>query len=102
MEDVFFNKNVRTALVVGHVRGAVMLAGLHQGMDIFTYTPLEIKQALTGYGRAGKEQVQKMVQIVLGLPEPPQPDHAADALAAAVCHYYSASAWRRIKQEEKR
>ncbi|MGB9791710.1 MAG: crossover junction endodeoxyribonuclease RuvC, partial [Thermacetogeniaceae bacterium] len=61
LEDVFFNKNVRTALTVGHVRGAVMLAALHNGLDVFTYTPLQIKQTVTGYGRANKDQVQRMV-----------------------------------------
>jgi crossover junction endodeoxyribonuclease RuvC len=88
VEDVFFNRNTKTALAVGHVRGAIMLAAAHHGLAVFTYTPLQIKQAITGYGRAGKEQVQRMLKIILKLPELPQPDHAADALAAALCHYY--------------
>lgn len=88
VEDVFFNKNVRTALAVGHVRGSVILAALHQGLMVYTYTPLQIKQTITGYGMADKQQVQRMVQITLKLPELPRPDHAADALAAALCHYF--------------
>ncbi|HHW41580.1 MAG TPA: crossover junction endodeoxyribonuclease RuvC [Syntrophomonadaceae bacterium] len=98
LEDVFFNKNARTALTVGHVRGAVILAALHHGLDVFTYTPLQIKQTVTGYGRANKAQVQRMVQISLKLKVLPQPDHAADALAAALCHYFSDRPLRGAKE----
>lgn len=102
LEDVFFNKNARTALTVGHVRGAVMLAALHNGLAVFTYTPLQIKQTVTGYGRASKAQVQRMVQITLKLKAAPRPDHAADALAAALCHYYSSRSLRCFQERERR
>lgn len=90
LEDVFFNRNVRTALTVGHIRGAIILAAVHHGLSVYTYTPLQIKQAVTGFGRADKEQVQKMLKIILKIPDVPQPDHAADALATALCHSYYA------------
>jgi crossover junction endodeoxyribonuclease RuvC len=86
IEDLFYNKNIRTAMTVGHVRGAIILAGVHQGLSVHTYTPLQIKQAVTGYGRADKEQLQRMLKMIFRLPEIPEPDHAADALAAAFCH----------------
>jgi crossover junction endodeoxyribonuclease RuvC len=86
IEDLFYNKNIRTAMTVGQVRGAIILAGVHRGLTVHTYTPLQIKQAVTGYGRAEKEQLQRMLKLILKLPEAPEPDHAADALAAAFCH----------------
>ena len=86
IEDIFYNKNVRTAMTVGQVRGAVVLTGMIQGLTVHTYTPLQIKQAVTGYGRADKEQLQRMLKLIFKLPEVPEPDHAADALAAAFCH----------------
>ena len=86
IEDLFYNKNIRTAMTVGHARGAIILAGVHQGLTVHTYTPLQIKQAVTGYGRADKEQLQRMLKLIFKLPEVPEPDHAADALAAAFCH----------------
>jgi crossover junction endodeoxyribonuclease RuvC len=86
IEDLFYNKNVRTAMTVGHVRGVIILVGMHQGLTVHTYTPLQIKQAVTGYGRADKEQLQRMLKLIFKLPEAPEPDHAADALAAAFCH----------------
>jgi len=86
IEDLFYNKNVRTAMTVGHVRGATILVGMHHGMTVHTYTPLQIKQAVTGYGRAEKEQLQRMLKLIFKLPVIPEPDHAADALAAAYCH----------------
>ncbi|MGB4505320.1 MAG: crossover junction endodeoxyribonuclease RuvC [Syntrophaceticus sp.] len=88
IEEIFFSKNARTAITVGHARGAVILAAVHQGVEVFTYTPLQIKQTVSGYGRADKLQMQRMVQMILKLQEIPRPDHAADALAAALCHYY--------------
>ncbi|MEG3068613.1 MAG: crossover junction endodeoxyribonuclease RuvC [Syntrophaceticus schinkii] len=88
LEEIFFSKNARTAITVGHTRGAVILAAVHQGIEVFSYTPLQIKQTISGYGRADKSQMQRMVQMTLRLQEVPQPDHAADALAAALCHYY--------------
>ncbi|GFN23187.1 crossover junction endodeoxyribonuclease RuvC [Thermanaeromonas sp. C210] len=86
IEELFFNKNVRTALSVGQARGVVLLAAAHARLPVVEYTPLQVKQAVTGYGRAPKDQVQRMVQAILKLPELPAPDDAADALAVAVCH----------------
>jgi len=89
IEQLFFAKNVKTAMVVAHGRAACILATARGGVSVCEYTPLEIKQALTGHGRASKEQVQRMVRVVLRLTEIPRPDHAADALAAALCHVHS-------------
>ena len=86
VEDLYFGQNARSAFQVGQARGAIMLcAGLH-GIPAYSYTPQAVKQAVCGSGRAEKEQVQRMVGALLSLPEPPQPDHAADALAVAICH----------------
>ncbi len=90
VEELFFNKNVRTALAVGHARGVIMLTLAQAGVRIFEYTPLEVKQAVTGSGRADKRQMQQMVTLLLGLDHIPKPDDAADALAIAVCHLHSA------------
>lgn len=84
IEKLFFARNVTTAMSVSHARGVAMLAGQQAGMIIEEYTPLQIKQTLTGYGRAGKKQVQEMVRLQLGLSEVPKPDDCADALAAAI------------------
>lgn len=89
VEELFFSRNVRTALSVGHARGVVLLALAEAGLPIFEYKPLEIKQAIAGYGRADKRQVQEMVRMLLSLDEAPQPDDAADAVAVAVCHLHS-------------
>ena len=86
IEEIFFATNAKTAINVAQARGAVMLAFNHSGIKVCEYTPLQIKQALVGYGRAGKQQVQYMVKNFLKLKEIPSPDHAADALAAALCH----------------
>jgi crossover junction endodeoxyribonuclease RuvC len=86
IEEVYFGKNVRSAMVVGQACGVAMLAAAERGVNCFTYTPQAIKMAVCGSGAAGKRQVQKMVGTLLGLPEPPTPDHAADALAVAICH----------------
>lgn len=86
VEEIFFSRNARTAMAVGQARGVVILAAIHAGLEIAEYTPLEVKQAVTGYGRASKYQVQKMVQAILNLPYFPTPDDAADALAVALCH----------------
>ena len=86
IEELFFNKNVKTALDVGHARGVQVLAAINRNLDIYEYTPLQIKQAVTGYGRADKNQVQQMVKMLLNLKEIPKPDDAADALAVAICH----------------
>jgi crossover junction endodeoxyribonuclease RuvC len=86
IEDLFFGQNARSAFSVGQARGVVMLAaGLH-GIPAYSYTPQAVKQAVCGSGRAEKDQVQRMVGALLALAEPPQPDHAADALAVAICH----------------
>lgn len=87
IEKLFFAQNVTTAMSVSHARGVAMLAGRKGGMPIAEYTPLQIKQTITGYGKAGKKQVQEMVRIQLGLSEIPKPDDCADALAAAITHY---------------
>jgi crossover junction endodeoxyribonuclease RuvC len=90
VEELFFNKNVRTALAVGHARGVVLLTLAQANVRIFEYTPLEVKQAVTGSGRADKRQMQQMVALLLNLDKIPKPDDAADALAVAVCHLHSA------------
>jgi crossover junction endodeoxyribonuclease RuvC len=86
IEDVYFGKNVRSAMVVGQASGVAMLAAAQCGLRCFSYTPQAIKMAVCGSGGADKTQVQTMVGTLLGLPEPPTPDHAADALAVAICH----------------
>jgi len=86
IEDVFFGKNAQTAMTVGRASGVAMLAAAQAGVECFAYTPQAIKMAVCGSGAAGKKQVQRMVGTLLGLPEPPSPDHAADALAVAICH----------------
>ena len=86
VEKLFFAQNVTTAMTVAQARGVVLLAGRQAGLAIAEYTPLQIKQSLTGYGRADKKQMQEMVRVLLGLKEVPQPDDCADALAAALTH----------------
>ena len=86
VENVFYATNVKSALKLGHVRGVVLLAGVERGLPVHEYSPLEVKQAVVGYGRADKNQVQKMVAVLLSLPRPPEPHDAADALALAICH----------------
>ena len=90
VEELFFSRNARTALSVGHARGVILLALADAGLSIHEYKPLEIKQAVAGYGGADKQQVQEMVRMLLELDHVPQPDDAADALAVAVCHIHSA------------
>ena len=85
VERLFFNRNVMTAFAVGQARGVVLLAAAEHGLPVFEYGPHEVKMAVTGYGRADKAQVQRMVQIVLNMPVLPRPDDAADALAVAIC-----------------
>lgn len=86
VEKLFFVQNVTTAMTVAQARGVVLLTGMQNQLAIAEYTPLQIKQALTGYGRAEKKQIQEMVRVILGLKEVPKPDDCADALAAAICH----------------
>lgn len=85
VEELFFNKNVRTALIVGQARGVALLALKQHNLSIINLTPSQVKQAVSAYGQASKLQVQKMVKLILNLKELPQPDDAADALAAAIC-----------------
>ncbi len=86
VEKLFFAQNVTTAMTVSQARGVVLLCGRQAGLTIYEYTPLQIKQALTGYGRADKNQIQEMVRVILQLKEIPKPDDCADALAAAITH----------------
>ena len=86
VEDLFFGQNARSAFSVGQARGVVMLSGGMHGVPCYSYTPQAVKQAVCGSGRAEKDQVQRMVAALLALPEPPRVDHAADALAVAICH----------------
>lgn len=85
-EQIFFNTNIKTALSVGQARGAVMLSAAKGKVSFFEYTPLQVKQSVCGYGRADKQQVAKMVKLILKMTELPKPDDAADALALAICH----------------
>ncbi len=85
IEELYFGANVRTAFAVGQARGVVLLAAGQRGVPSRSYTPQQVKGAVCGHGRAGKEQVGRMVARLLGLPDPPSPDHAADALAVAIC-----------------
>lgn len=89
VEKLFFAQNVTTAMTVAQARGVVLLCGKQAGLVIHEYTPLQIKQALTGYGRAEKKQIQEMVRVILQLKEVPRPDDCADALAAALTHSQS-------------
>ncbi len=91
VEDLYFGRNVRSAMAVGQASGVAMLAAAQHGVRCFSYTPQAIKMAVCGSGAADKHQVQRMVGTLLGLPEPPAPDHAADALAVAICHGGSAA-----------
>lgn len=90
MEELFFAKNARTAITVGQARGVAMLALANGGLSIAEYTPLQVKQAVTGYGGAKKEQIGEMVRILLHLKAVPRPDDAADAAAIAICHLHTA------------
>ncbi len=86
VEELYFGRNVRTAFAVGQARGVVILAAGQRGVRCASYTPQQVKGAVCGSGRAAKDQVQRMVQTLLALPSVPRPDHAADALAVAICH----------------
>lgn len=96
VEELFFGKNVTTALTVGQARGVVLLALTQAGLAVAEYKPLAIKQALTGHGGADKKQMQEMVRMTLNLAVVPRPDDAADALAVAICHTYTAPTLRRL------
>lgn len=90
VEQLFFGRNVTTAISVGQARGVVLLAAAQAGLAVFEYKPAEVKQALSGYGSADKRQMQEMVRMLLNLDHIPRPDDAADAVAVAVCHLHSA------------
>jgi len=89
VEKLYFSRNVRTAISVGQGRGVALLSLAEAGLPVFEYTPLEVKQAVAGYGGADKNQVQQMVRVLLNLDVIPDPDDAADALAVAICHLHS-------------
>lgn len=89
IEELFFNTNIKTAMAVSHARGVLLLSAENVGLPIFEYTPLQIKQAVTGYGRADKNQVQQMVKTLMGFETVPKPDDVADAIAVAICHAHS-------------
>jgi len=91
IEELFFGRNVTTAISVGQARGMAVLAAAHCGLPIAEYTPMQVKQAVVGYGKATKDQVQQMVRMLLNMQTVPQPDDAADALAIAICHLHSRS-----------
>jgi crossover junction endodeoxyribonuclease RuvC len=92
VEGVFYSANVQSALKLGHARGVALLVAAQKGLPVFEYSPLEIKSAIVGYGRAEKSQVQMMVRLLLDLSEAPTPDDASDALAVAICHSHRSSA----------
>ncbi len=89
IEELFFNSNQKTAINVAQARGAILAAAANKDIAIYEYTPLQVKQSVTGYGRADKKQIQTMVKMLLGLNAIPKPDDAADALAIAICHAHS-------------
>ena len=89
IEELFFNSNQKTAINVAQARGVLLLAALQNGVEVYEYTPLQVKQAVAGYGRADKNQVQQMVKVLLNLEKVPKPDDTADALAIAICHGHS-------------
>jgi crossover junction endodeoxyribonuclease RuvC len=91
VENIFYARNVRSALRLGHARGIALLAASEAGLPVAEYAPAEIKRAVVGYGRAEKHQVQEMIKLLLGLDAPPSPHDAADALAVAICHLHSAT-----------
>lgn len=100
IEELFFNKNVKTALSVGQAVGVITVACVRNGLDVFTYTPLQVKQSVVGYGRAEKHQVQQMVKMLLSLSKVPTPDDVADALAVGLCHIHSRVLVNRLGGQE--
>ncbi|HOV43322.1 MAG TPA: crossover junction endodeoxyribonuclease RuvC [Syntrophothermus lipocalidus] len=90
VEELFFSRNAKTAITVGQARGVVLMTAAERGLVIYEYTPLEVKQAVVGFGNADKRQVQAMVKAILQMKEIPKPDDAADALAVAICHIHAA------------
>lgn len=103
IEKLFFNTNATTAIDVAQARGVIVLAAKQNGVPVFEYTPLQVKQAVTGYGRAEKRQVMELTKQFLGLSEVPKPDDTADALALAICHAYSSSTtYAKLVREAKK
>jgi crossover junction endodeoxyribonuclease RuvC len=100
VEELFFSRNARTAFTVGQARGVALLALADGGLAVHEYTPLQVKQAVVGYGQATKNQVQQMVRMLLGLSEIPRPDDAADAIAVAICYVHGARFEALIAGEE--
>ncbi len=97
VEELFFNTNITTGIAVSHARGVILLAGENAGVKLVEFTPLQVKQAVVGYGKAEKKQVQHMTKIILNLPSVPRPDDTADALALAICCAHSCGSklnWR--------
>ncbi len=99
IEELFFNTNVTTGIAVAHGRGVIMLAATVQNLPVYEYTPLQVKQAVTGYGRADKAQIQRMVKSLLNLPAVPKPDDVSDALAVAICHAHNSGYQKLTKTE---
>ena len=102
VEKLFFNRNVTTAMAVSQARGIMLLVAAQNGLQIGEYTPLQVKQAIVGYGKAEKSQVQEMVKILLHLQVIPKPDDVADALAVAICHAHSCTLNDKLKEVYKR
>ena len=100
IEELFFSKNVTTALIVGQARGVSILASARAGVPVREYKPMAVKQAITGYGKAPKSQVQEMVRMLLNLDHVPQPDDAADAVAVAICHVHNVRMEKLIASQE--
>lgn len=98
IESLFFSKNVKSAILLGHARGVAILAGVNAGLEIHEYSPLEIKQSVVGYGRADKGQVQEMIRILLSLKQAPE-SNTADALAVAICHLNTARSLSRFRSK---
>jgi len=101
VEQVFFNRNTKSALAVGQARGIVLLLAAYSGLKVEEFTPLQIKSAVAGYGKADKRQVQAMVSAILGLGALPRPDHASDALATAICCANTLSTQRRMRAHDR-
>ncbi|AJY76081.1 crossover junction endodeoxyribonuclease RuvC [Paenibacillus beijingensis] len=102
VEKLFFNRNVTTAFAVGQARGVIILAAAQRGLPVAEYTPLQVKQAVVGYGKAEKRQVQEMVRMFLKLSSVPKPDDVADALAVAICHAHSAVLQQKINEVSRK
>ncbi|MCL4395310.1 MAG: crossover junction endodeoxyribonuclease RuvC [Chloroflexi bacterium] len=101
VEALFFNRNVRSAFAVGQARGVALLAAAHRGLAVSEYTPLQVKQTITGYGRATKDQIQNMLPVLLDCKVIPQPDDAADAVAIAICHLHLSQLSRVLRERQE-